>query len=148
MNTAILYCSRHHGNTKKLLDAIAQRHPVTLIDASAAPCPDLSVYDRIGLASGVYYSGFDPSIRKAAESLPAGKQVFFLYTCGSLKGDPTRALARLVEARGSRVAGWYGCLGYDTFGPFRLIGGLAKGHPTPEEVEQAVRFYESLSPAD
>ena len=34
LNTAIIYESKHHGNTKKLVDAIAQAHDVTLIDAA------------------------------------------------------------------------------------------------------------------
>lgn len=32
MKTAIIYYSQHHGNTKKLLDAIAAKEVVTLID--------------------------------------------------------------------------------------------------------------------
>ena len=32
MKTAIIYYSRHHGNTKKLIDAIAAKHDVTVID--------------------------------------------------------------------------------------------------------------------
>ena len=39
MATAIVYYSRHHGNTKKLLDAIARDNEVTLIDATASPVP-------------------------------------------------------------------------------------------------------------
>ena len=42
------------------------------------------------------------------------------------------------------MLGEYGCLGFNTYGPFKLIGGLAKGHPTKEELEGAVRFYQSL----
>jgi flavodoxin len=29
MKTAIVYYSQHHGNTKKLLDAIAEKHDVS-----------------------------------------------------------------------------------------------------------------------
>ena len=36
------------------------------------------------------------------------------------------------------------CLGFDTFGPFKLVGGLAKGHPDEAEIEKAVEFYSSL----
>ena len=37
MKTAIVYYSQHHGNTKKLLDAIAKGHPTEeeLADAAA-----------------------------------------------------------------------------------------------------------------
>lgn len=34
MKVAIAYYSQHHGNTKKLLDAIAEKHEVTLIDVT------------------------------------------------------------------------------------------------------------------
>ena len=59
MTTAIVYFSRHHGNTKKLLDAIKEAEPaVDLIDVTAPQTTDLSAYDRIGFASGIYYSSF------------------------------------------------------------------------------------------
>ena len=38
----------------------------------------------------------------------------------------------------------YGCLGYDTFGPFKWIGGIAKGHPTQEECREAAAFFQGL----
>lgn len=55
MNTAIVYYSQHHGNTKKLLDAIAATEDVTLIDVTTNPTADLSSFDRIGFASGIYF---------------------------------------------------------------------------------------------
>ncbi|HCY53332.1 MAG TPA: flavodoxin, partial [Kandleria vitulina] len=42
MKTAIVYYSHHHGNTKKLLDAIALQNEVTLIDATSTNKVDLS----------------------------------------------------------------------------------------------------------
>lgn len=59
MKTAIVYYSKHHGNTKKLLDAIVKDQGVTLTDAAEKEsAKDLSAYDRIGFASGIYYSSF------------------------------------------------------------------------------------------
>ena len=40
--------------------------------------------------------------------------------------------------------GAYHCLGFDTFGPFKLVGGIAKGHPTEEEIAGATKFYREL----
>ena len=34
--------------------------------------------------------------------------------------------------------------GFDTFGPFKLVGGLQKGHPTEEELQGAIEFYKNL----
>lgn len=56
MKTAIVYYSTHHGNTKKLLDAIAEKNEVALIDVTKQPSADISEYDRIGFASGIYFA--------------------------------------------------------------------------------------------
>ena len=40
MSTAIIYYSKHHGNTKKLLDAIAARYEVTLVGGICKGHPD------------------------------------------------------------------------------------------------------------
>lgn len=93
MKTAIVYYSKYHGNTKKLLDAIAENNKVTLIDVTALPSVDLNGYDRIGFASGIYYSKFHKSVLKfASERLPKNKPVFFIYTYGAEKKDPVAAL--------------------------------------------------------
>ena len=54
MTTAIVYYSKHHGNTKKVLDAISENDPVTLIDITKAQNVDFTGYDQIGIASGIY----------------------------------------------------------------------------------------------
>ena len=93
MKTAIIYCSRHHGNTKQVLDAIAgAAGNVTLIDAQAPAETDLSGYDLIGFASGIYFSKFHKTVLAfAQEHLPENKPVFFLYTCGAEKSGYTKA---------------------------------------------------------
>ena len=48
------------------------------------------------------------------------------------------------EAKKSKEIGEYHCQGFDTFGPFKLLGGIAKGHPTEEETAAAVSFYAGL----
>lgn len=145
MKTAIIYYSRHHGNTKKLLDAIAENHEVTLIDVTAVPSADLGSYDRIGFASGIYYSKFHKNLLKFAdENLPLGKPVFFIYTYGAEKKGYTEAIAQTVKKKKAQILGEFGCFGFNTFGPFKLIGGIAKGHPDNDDLAHAVEFYEGL----
>lgn len=67
MKTAIIYYSKHHGNTKKLIDAVSVGHDVTAIDASEVSKADLSSYDLVGFASGIYYSKFHKSVLQFAE---------------------------------------------------------------------------------
>ena len=145
MSTAIVYYSKHHGNTKKLLDAIAEKHPVTLIDVMAQPDADLSGYERIGFASGIYYSAFAKQIISFANAhLPERKDVFYIYTHGAPKGDFLKGIRQVTEAKHCKEIGAYRCLGFDTFGPFRLVGGIAKGHPDEDEIRGAAEFYAGL----
>ena len=73
MKTAIVYYSQHHGNTKKLLDAIAAQEEVTLIDVLENTDADLTGFDRIGFASGIYFSSFAKFLRQADHCLCEGK---------------------------------------------------------------------------
>lgn len=146
MKTAIIYYSKHHQNTKKLLEAIAQKHPeVDLFDVTEQQTINLSTYDRIGFASGIYYSKFQKTLLQfARDNLPDGKQTFFIYTYGAEKKGYTKAISEAVQLHNANVLGEYGCFGFNTFGPFKLIGGMAKGHPDAGEIKKAVKFYEEL----
>lgn len=145
MKTAIVYYSKHHGNTKKLLDAIAEKHDVDLFDVTDKPPADLGGYDRVGFASGIYYSKFQKTlITFAQNNMPRGKQTFFIYTFGAKKQGYTKAIAEATESRSAEILGEYGCYGFNTFGPFKLIGGIAKGHPNADDVNNAIKFYEEL----
>lgn len=144
MKTAIVYASVHHGNTKKLVEAIAaQAEGVTLVDAAKTKEIDLKDYDVIGFASGIYYSKFHQSVLNfASVNMPEYKNTFFICTYG---GKPSYdSILQAVQEKAVHILGTYGCKGYDTFGPFKLIGGVAKGHPTQEEVEKAVDFYQEV----
>lgn len=110
MKTAIAYYSKHHGNTKKLLDAIATKHDVTLIDVIAQPDADLSGYDRIGFASGIYYSAFAKQIVTFAEKhLPEGKDVFYIYTHGAPGGNFLKGMREIAEKKHCKELGEYRC---------------------------------------
>ena len=146
MKTAIIYYSQHHGNTKKLADAIALQYDTTLIDVTENRTADLTEFDCIGFASGIYFSSFAKQILSFAESnLPEDKNVFFINTCGF--PSPVvyfEAIRKIAKAKGCRELGAYQCLGYDTFGPFKVIGGIAKGHPDENDINGAVQFYSNI----
>lgn len=145
MKTVIVYYSKHHGNTKKLLDAIAKTEDVNLLNVTENPSADLSAYDRIGFASGIYYSSFAKQlISFAKEHLPENKQVFYIYTHGAPKGDFLKVMRSIADKKRCKELDEYRCRGYDTFGSFKLVGGIAKGHPTDEEIAAAVTFYRKL----
>ena len=146
MKSAIVYYSRHHGNTKKLIDAIAEYAEVTLVDVAQGTSVDLRKFDCIGFASGIYFASFAKPILNFAEKyLPENKKVFFMNTCG-VKSPIVYfdAIRKITKEKNCRELGTYQCRGYDTFGPFKLVGGIAKGHPNANEITAAVHFYQKI----
>lgn len=145
MNTIMIYMSTHHQNTKKLVDAISEKYHIKTVPISEAHSIDLNSYDMIGFASGIAFGKFyEPLERFAKERLPYGKKVFFLYTCGKNNDKYTSSISDIAQNHECKILGSYGCLGFDTYGPFKLIGGISKGHPTQAEIEDAAMFFEKI----
>jgi flavodoxin len=146
LKTAICYYSRHHGNTRKVVEAMAQTGETDLMDVTTRQAVRLEDYDCIGFASGIYGFEFHKAVVDfARQYLPRGKRVFFICTCGCAKGTGARALEALARERGCTVLGEFCCKGYDTFGPFKLVGGIAKGHPNRQDLENAQAFFRKIS---
>ena len=147
MKTAIIYASVHHKNTEKLVNAIAQAIPdVLLVDAASVVLKDLASCDVIGIASGIFYGKMHKTVLKfAEENLPEHKKVFVMLTSGQANksyGDDAKAI---FASKNCTYLGTYDCRGFDTFGPFKLVGGLQKGHPTEEEIAAAVDFVKKIT---
>ena len=147
--TVIIYASKHHGNTYKLVKAIAEKYQVDIIDASEVSIADLSDYNRIGFASGIDFGRFYECVENfAKENLPMKKEVFFIYTCAMERKGFTDSMREIVSQRNAIILGEYGCKGYNTYGPWKVIGGMNKKHPTEEEISEALKFYANFMGLD
>ena len=146
MSTAIIYYSRHHENTKKLVDAIKVANPeIKTIDFTENRVVDLSQYTHIGIASGIYFGKFNKELTEyIKKNLLHVKKVFGIFTCGNYSDKYAKEIKAIAEEKRCKWLGEYGCKGFDTFGPFKLVGGIQKGHPTEEEIQGAVDFYSHL----
>ena len=143
--TVIIYASLHHGNTRKVVEATAGRYDIEQIDVSKQRRSDLSGFDLIGFASGIDFGRFYGSVERfLKENLPPNKKVFFLYTCARKNECFTETMRSAALEKGAVLLGEYGCKGYNTYGPWKMIGGMNRNHPTDAELESAVQFYESL----
>ena len=54
------------------------------------------------------------------------------------------SIAEVAKSKQCNELGRFQCKGYDTFGPFKFVGGIQKGHPTEDEIAEAVEFYRNL----
>ena len=55
-----------------------------------------------------------------------------------------KSIEQILDKKHASVDGKFGCKGYDTFGPFKLVGGIAKGHPDDKDIQNAVEFVKDL----
>ena len=145
MKAAIVYVSTHHGNTKKAAEAAAAGHDAVLINALQAEGVSLEEYDLIGFASGIAFGKYYPQMLSFMEkNLPEGKKVFFMHTAGAPGEGQCAAAKAIADARRCECLGVFCCRGFDTFGPFKLVGGIAKGHPDADDLKAAAEFYAGI----
>ena len=147
MKTIILYASTHHGNTKKIVERMAKKMGAKTVDVVKEGIPDISSYKLIGLASGVYFGAFHETLVKFVQEAPftPAHRVFLADTCGVGWKDYTYKLRLLLEERGVHCAGRFQCRGYDTYGPWRLIGGIARKHPDETDLRKAEIFAQRMA---
>lgn len=139
----IIYASTHHGSTYKLVKAISEKYNTDIIDATQVVSSDLQDYDVIGFASGIDFGKFYESVETfAKDNLPIEKKVFFLYTCARDRKGFTDSIKEIAYEKNAVVLGEYGCKGFNTYGPWKAIGGMNKNHPTEDEICGAVEFFE------
>jgi flavodoxin len=145
MKVLIVYNSVHHGNTEKIAKVIADELKAKMVKPAEEEVNKLSEYDLIGFGSGIYMSKHHESIFQLVEKLPAvkDKKAFVFCTSGFLK-NYNEPLKEKLTAKGFQVVGEFSCKGFDTFGPFKLIGGINKGLPNEEDCRKVQEFAHSF----
>ncbi|MBQ6933456.1 MAG: flavodoxin, partial [Clostridia bacterium] len=71
-------------------------------------------------------------------------RVFFLYTCAKVSHRFTEKIKAAALEKDAIVSGEYGCKGFNTYGPWKFIGGMNKNHPSEDEISSAISFFSSL----
>ena len=144
-NVCIVYSSTHHGNTEKVLNKIKEKFPETvLIKAGDFNPDDFNRYEAIGFASGIFYLKFAKPVDKLFEQalVSSVQKLFFIYTAGAVNAGFEKTLRKKTEQSGKICMGIFGCKGFDTFGPLKLIGGLNKNRPNEKDFKNAIDFFE------
>ncbi|MFE1951765.1 flavodoxin [Streptomyces sp. NPDC059524] len=81
---------------------------------------------------------------RALPTAPAPRGRAFVFATSGLPELPwapfTRPLARVLAAKGFGPAGTFSCRAYDTWAPFRLVGGINKRRPDGQDLA-AVREF-------
>lgn len=107
-------------------------------------------YDLIGFGSGIYYHKHHKSLLNLADKLPVvkNKKAFIFSTSGVKQGGFfnrfDRPLKEKLLEKGFDIIGEFSCRGFDTVGPFKLVGGISKGRPNEKDFKKAENFARGL----
>ena len=139
---AVIYESIHHKNTEKLVKNASNTDTYTVSQAHDA---DLSDYDIIGIASGIYMSEFGKNIKRFVwENKDKFKKVFLVCTSGSGSKKYAQNYKKELIAAGINVIDIFCCKGYDTYGIFKIFGGISKNHPDEYDMQKYIKFIENI----
>ncbi|MDO5096610.1 MAG: flavodoxin domain-containing protein [Peptostreptococcaceae bacterium] len=143
---AIVYASVHHKNTEKLLQGIQAECPIDLFDLTKEQELDLSSYDAVGYASGIFALKMHSLIYKILdENKTLPKKAIAICTSGVGKGKSAAKFAKYLQEKGFEVVGEFECKGFDTFGPFKLIGGINRKHPDEKDIANGIAFLKETA---
>ncbi len=148
MKALVICYSYHHSNTKKVADEIAKVLDAEVKTPHEVNPEELAGYDLVGFGSGIYMSKPHKELLALADTLPQTQnQKAFIF---STSGQPNNGekfhqkLREKLQTKGYSIVGEFNCTGFDTFGPFKLVGGLQKGHPNEDDLKGARDFAEKL----
>ncbi|MFD0268042.1 flavodoxin family protein [Streptomyces sp. NPDC127106] len=148
MKAVIVCTSVSHGNTRRVADTMARVLGAKVVSPEEADPEQLAGADLVGFGSGVFYGRPHPSLTGFVEALPAGRGRAFVFATSGLPELPpasfTRPLVRRLEGKGFEVDGAFSCRAFDTWMPFKLVGGINKGRPHAQDLAAAAAFAERL----
>jgi len=146
MKTLIVCESWHHGNTKKIADAMATVLHAEVVRPNDMNGEVLADFDLIGFGAGIDRGKHYNGLLTWVDTLPVlDKNAFVFSTRGAPRlGTYHRALNIKLAEKGFNIVGEFSCRGFDTNGPLRFIGGIAKGRPNEQDLQHAKEFAKTL----
>ena len=153
MTSLIVCASVSHGNTGRIAAEMARVLDATVVRPGEVDPTALSGHDLIGFGSGIFNLAFHPELCELVESLPAGQSARAFVFCTSGLPEPRfrryiSSFESTLEAKGFDTVGSFACRGFDTWWPFKPVGGIRKGRPDAEDLTAARAFAEDLRLAE
>ena len=143
----IFYYSYSTMSTEKLIKGIQAAFPnIEILLLPSEEKNDVSSYDYIGFASGIYAWNFGKPVFQKIESLIGleGKKCFSLYTSGKSSENYPFYPKEAIEKKGGKFLGGWGCQGKANFFPLNLFGGVHTSKPDENDIKTGVEFVKKL----
>lgn len=161
--TLIVLVSFHHKNTEKIAQVFARVLDAQIVTPQEVDPATLQEYDLVGFGSGIYDDKHHRSLLELADKLPqTDNKKAFLFSTSGLGGEEKTArdhkpLKEKLTNKGYTILDDFNCRGFDTNTSFehgiilsivswfvQLIGGINKGRPNQQDLEDAEEFAEKI----
>jgi flavodoxin len=142
-SAAIVFTSIHHGNSRRVAEALAAELAADLIPADSAAAQDVSAYDLVGLGSGIYFGRHHRLLRSLVSAWRKPPRRTFLFSTAGLpflKRLQHASLRRRLKKQQCDILGEFCCRGWDTVGPLWLMGGINRKHPNDRDLRRVREF--------
>ena len=151
MKAIIVVHSYHHGNTRKIADAIGKALNAEVKTITEIPPEAAAKYDLIGLGAGID-SGkhYVPLLDFVEAMTKASGQRAFIFSTAGIAGKEKKKLSDhknlrdILCAKGYEILDEFACKGFNTNSFLKYIGGMNKGKPNAEDIKAATEFANNL----
>jgi len=154
VKSLVVVFSYHHNNTEKIANACAKVLGAEVKTPQQVKPEEIAEYDLVGFGSGIYSATFDPSVLDLADRLPrAGNTKAFLFSTfgapavfagGDFIKNNHSQIREKLQAKGYTVMGEFGCAGWNTNSFLKYFGGLNKGRPDSNDLQNAEAFARQM----
>lgn len=146
MKTLIIVSSSYMGNTRKVAAAMGQSLNATIITPREATAEVVAAHDLIGIGSGVRFGSHDRETIEAVRRItPLDRPLFIFSTrCNPFLGRYHSPLKRVLADSGAVLLGEWSCRGVDRTGPWVMMNGYNKSHPTEGDLARARLFAANM----
>ena len=150
MKSLLVLFSYHHNNTEKIANVFAKVLDAEIKAPQQIEPEELQDYGLIGFGSGIYGAKHHESLLDLADRLlqvADGKT--FIFSTGGITGkdkaaDDHSALREKLLSKGYTVIDEFQCVGFNTNSFLKLFGGMNKGRPNAEDLNNAEEFAQNL----
>jgi flavodoxin len=148
MKSLLVLLSFHHNNTEKIANVFARVLDAQIKTPRQIDPEELQEYSLIGFGSGIYDEKHHKALLDLADRLPqVTNRRAFIFSTSGVPADVAKShspLREKLQSRGYVIVDEFNCPGFNTNSFLKVLGGMNKGRPNAEDLEQAEEFAQNL----
>lgn len=147
----IIVYSYHHFNTSKIATAFSEILNATVKTPDSITIEELQEYNLIGFGAGID-SGrhYKPLLDFVAKLPNTNNKSGFIFSTSAVQGEKKiykdhSFLRHMLQSKGYTIIDEFSCKGFNTNVFLKYFGGMNKGRPNNEDLNNAKKFASTLA---